>query len=130
MKRLQSLFRILGLISATALILAGTINLLFSAEGLLRAYEIEGGAAAWAVLGLIFAAHLAPFLLLAYGWGQEGPRSLDFLLVLVSPFVGWYGLDSLILHGDWGDAVLWLPYLVTGGCLFLVGIIGALRRLG
>jgi hypothetical protein len=127
MARLEWLFQVLGLISGAFLIPAGSVILLFSASGLLGYLGIERKALAWTVLALFFVAHLIPLLLLALGGLQERPRYLNLVMVLVSPCVGWFGFNPLILRGDWGDVMLWAPYLATGVCLFAVGIIGNLR---
>ena len=61
--------------------------------------------------------------------GRPVPRWWSVLYVLVSLpplYVGW---DGLVVRRDFGDTLLWLPYLLTGLAMAIVGLVIALGRL-
>ena len=60
--------------------------------------------------------------------GRPVPRWWSVLYVLVSLpplYVGW---DGLVVRRDFGDTLLWLPYLLTGLAMAIVGLVIALGR--
>lgn len=82
------------------------------------------------VLGVTFAINCVPLVLFWFAW-WSGPAEqtwLGFTMLLLSPIFVWIGYDSLILQGDWGDFVLWGPYLLTGVFLAAKGGFILMRR--
>jgi hypothetical protein len=75
------------------------------------------------ILGLTFAINMVPLVLFWIAWssGSAARVWLGLTMLLLSPFFGWIGFYGLILQGDWGDFVLWGPYLLTGLFLATVG---------
>jgi hypothetical protein len=116
-----------GLITALALVPVGFFLSVFSANyvsGLIGAEH-----SALLVLGALIIFHLVPvsLFLAAYDKSPRIPRWIGWIMILVAPAAGWQGFDGII-RGDWGDIVLWGPYLVTGVLLAVCGLIIALGQ--
>lgn len=118
-----------GVITAIGLILIGFFLSLFSAA---HVSDLIGAAqSTLLVLGALISFHFVPVSLFiaAYGKLPTIPRWTGWTMILVAPVFGWVGFDGLILRGDWGDTVLWGPYLATGVLLAVCGLFIALGRL-
>jgi hypothetical protein len=121
------LFWVLAWVSAVWLFLVGVFLSSFSAGPVAHWIGLEGR---WAIVVLfaLWGLHLCP--LLALGTVATTPRGgvwRGIILLLCASVPLWVGVYALILRGDWGDAVLWGPYLITGVCLAALGV-ARLRR--
>lgn len=70
----------------------------------------------WAIFIGLIGLHCIPLLLFLVAMGLRGQakRWLGLVFLLLSPATAAIGFDGLFLRGDWGDTVLWAPYLLTG----------------
>ena len=123
-----------GMLSALALVPVGAMMSVFGyAEAVLVWLGFKEGSTSPLIviagLLLTFSLHCVPLALIwtAGELGSAARPRLGLAMLLLSPLVGWYGFDSLVLRGDWGDVLLWGPYLLTGlfmaaaGGLILIG---------
>ena len=60
--------------------------------------------------------------------GRPVPRWWSVLYVLGSLLPFYVGWDGLVVRRDFGDTLLWLPYLLTGLAMAIVGLVIALGR--
>ncbi|WP_413869932.1 hypothetical protein [Albidovulum sp.] len=76
--------------------------------------------------------HWLPLALLitTFTKGRPVPRWWSVLYVLASLLPLYVGWDGLVARRDFGDTLLWLPYLLTGLVMAIVGLAIALGRLG
>jgi hypothetical protein len=82
---------------------------------------------AFVLLGMIML-HAIPAGLFLFV--RNGSPILCVAMLLLSPIVAWRGIDSLFVRGDWGDFVLWGPYLLSGVLMAATGLILLARRSG
>lgn len=117
-----------GMLSALLLVPVGIIVTVFGfGQVVLNWFEFaDSEANRWisdCILGLTFAIDVIPLVLfwLAWSFGSAARAWLGLTMLLLSPIFGWIGFESLVLQGDWGDFLLWAPYLLTGLFMAAVG---------
>ena len=117
---------LIGVIAAAVLVPVGLLTAVFGGPYLAKLAGLDGSAIALLLIAVLVIAHALPLMLLAKAlWGRAEPWRCWIMLAL-APVVVWPGAEGLLVRGDWGDAVLLGPYLVTGLCLLVCGGSGLL----
>ncbi len=59
---------------------------------------------------------------------MKGSPNACIVMLVLSPLVAWRGIYGLFVQADWGDTVLWGPYLLTGILMAATGLLLLVRR--
>lgn len=126
MSRIGRPAALIEVIAGAILVPVGLLTAVFAAPYLAERAGLGGPGIALLLIAAVAIAHAIPMMLLAKpGLGRAEPLWY-WIMLGIAPVVIWPGADGLLVRGDWGDAVLLGPYLVTGLCLLVCGVSGIL----
>ncbi len=82
------------------------------------------------IMAALIALHAFPFAMFALVaiWRDGPPKWLGALMLVLCLFVAWRGIHGLFVLGDWGDVLLWGPYVLTGLFMATTGLLIAYRQ--
>jgi hypothetical protein len=118
---------IAGLVAALLLpIVGGFLAVFGDAAAVTRFIEFPLNVIVVALVAL----HALPFAMfvLVTNWRDGTPKWLGTFMLVLAPFVASRGIYGLFLLGDWGDGLLWGPYLLTGLFMATTGLLITYRR--